>query len=249
MERFATLRADCRYPHREGEGPARRRQWSHRNGRAVVDDLFDSGEINLERGSDRCVGRDTPAPLRRRRPVGRTGSDRKVGDRNDRSGFVLHEMWLLRLHALLAQVRGDDVRLSRLSGSLPRDGDIAWLRGAHGVGRGDDMTGSLRTLLSRLIPSFTFLAIYRYNPWCRSRPSRMAGRRLPSWLATVDMPRRVEPSVSREPAVAELAVRHWSATRGARSTTTRAAQQFAEPRRPTRGLPRRRRRFVVARHR
>ena len=33
-------------------------------------------------------------------------------------------------------------RLPRLSGSLPRDGDIAWLRGAYGVGRGDAMTAA-----------------------------------------------------------------------------------------------------------
>ena len=39
-------------------------------------------------------------------------------------------------------------RLSRLSGSLPRHGDIAWLRGAHDVGRGDAMTAAL------LQPSF-----------------------------------------------------------------------------------------------
>ena len=39
-------------------------------------------------------------------------------------------------------------RLPRLSGSLPRHGDIAWLRGAYGVGRGDAMTAAL------LQPSF-----------------------------------------------------------------------------------------------
>ena len=33
-------------------------------------------------------------------------------------------------------------RLPRLSGSLPRHGDIAWLRGAYGVGRGDAMTAA-----------------------------------------------------------------------------------------------------------
>ena len=31
-------------------------------------------------------------------------------------------------------------RLSRLSGSLPRHGDIAWLRRTHGMGRGDAIT-------------------------------------------------------------------------------------------------------------
>src|ERR1700761_8383721 len=33
-------------------------------------------------------------------------------------------------------------RLSRLSGSLPRHGDIAWLRGTYRVGQGDAMTGA-----------------------------------------------------------------------------------------------------------
>src|SRR4029077_16871640 len=33
-------------------------------------------------------------------------------------------------------------RLPRLSGSLPRHGEIAWLRGAYRVGRGHAMTGA-----------------------------------------------------------------------------------------------------------
>ena len=57
-------------------------------------------------------------------------------------GFVLHDITLLRLRALLARAHGDEAALSRLSGSLPRHGDIAWLRGAHEVGRGDAMTGA-----------------------------------------------------------------------------------------------------------
>ena len=57
-------------------------------------------------------------------------------------GLVMREVWLLRLRALLARAHGDDARLPRLSGSLPRHGDIAGLRGAYGVGRGDAMTGA-----------------------------------------------------------------------------------------------------------
>ena len=55
-------------------------------------------------------------------------------------GLVMRDIWLLRLRALLARAHGDEASLPRLSGSLPRDGDIAGLRGAHGVGRGDAMT-------------------------------------------------------------------------------------------------------------
>ena len=55
-------------------------------------------------------------------------------------GLVIREIWLLRLRALLARAHGDDAAYARLPGSLPRHGDIAWLRGAYGVGRGDAMT-------------------------------------------------------------------------------------------------------------
>ena len=55
-------------------------------------------------------------------------------------GLVMREIWLLRMRALLARAHGDDDRLPRLSGSLPRHGDIAGLRGAYEVGRGDAMT-------------------------------------------------------------------------------------------------------------
>ena len=57
-------------------------------------------------------------------------------------GLVIRDIWLLRLRALLARAHGDDDRLSRLSGSLPRHGDIAWLRRAYRVGRGDAMTAA-----------------------------------------------------------------------------------------------------------
>ena len=56
----------------------------------------------------------------------------------------MRDIWLLRLRALLARAHGDEDRLPRLSGSLPRHGEIAWLRGAHGVGRGDAMTAVSR---------------------------------------------------------------------------------------------------------
>ena len=68
-------------------------------------------------------------------------------------GLVIRDIWLLRLRALLARAHGDDDRLSRLPGPLPRHGENAWLRGAYRVGRGDAMTavGGLPTL-SRIRP-------------------------------------------------------------------------------------------------
>ena len=54
----------------------------------------------------------------------------------------MRDIWLLRLRALLARAHGDETAYRGLSGSLPRHGDIAWLRGAHGVGRGDAVTGA-----------------------------------------------------------------------------------------------------------
>ena len=52
-------------------------------------------------------------------------------------GSAMLDITLLRLRALLARAHGDEERLPRLAGSLPRDGDIAWLRRTHRDGRGD----------------------------------------------------------------------------------------------------------------
>ena len=110
--------------------------------RSIVDQLFENGEMFLRgaataalvesllrRGSDTDV-QEAAAAIERLAAV---PTD---------PGFVLNEIPLLRLRALLAQAHGDETALSRLSGSLPRDGDIAWLRGAYGVGRGDAMTAA-----------------------------------------------------------------------------------------------------------
>ena len=53
-------------------------------------------------------------------------------------GSAMREITLLRLRALLARARGDDVAYRDLAGSLSRDGGIAWLRRTHRLGRGDD---------------------------------------------------------------------------------------------------------------
>ena len=64
-------------------------------------------------------------------------------------GLALRDSGLLRLRALVAQARGDDVRLPGLGGALPRDGDIAWLRGKYGAGRGRDVEGGDRCRIRR----------------------------------------------------------------------------------------------------
>ena len=53
-------------------------------------------------------------------------------------GSAMLEITLLRLRALLARARGDDVAYRDLVESLSRDGGIAWLRRTHRLGRGDD---------------------------------------------------------------------------------------------------------------
>ncbi len=57
-------------------------------------------------------------------------------------GLVIRDIWLLRLRALLARAHGDDAAYRALAGPLPRHGEIAWLRGAYRVGRGDAMTAA-----------------------------------------------------------------------------------------------------------
>ena len=64
----------------------------------------------------------------------------RLADAPADDGLVIRDIWLLRLRALLARARGDEAGLPRVSGSLPRHGENAWLRRAHRVGRGDAMT-------------------------------------------------------------------------------------------------------------
>ena len=59
-------------------------------------------------------------------------------------GFVLHEIRLLRLRALLARAHGDEAAYRDYRDRYRDHGDIAWLRGAHEVGRGDAMTAVIR---------------------------------------------------------------------------------------------------------
>ena len=113
--------------------------------RAAVDHLFREGQLLawgvpatgvlvetlLDRGADGDVA-EAEAAIER------------LADAPADDGLVIRDIWLLRLRALLARAHGDDDGLPRLSGSLPRHGDIAWLRGAYGVGRGDAMTAGIQ---------------------------------------------------------------------------------------------------------
>ena len=111
--------------------------------RAATDDLFGEGQLLmcgvpatgvlvetlLDRGADGDVA-EAEAAIERL----------AAAPADDGSGYARH------LAAAAARTAGPGPRrrdrLSRLSGSLPRDGDIAWLRGAHEVGRGDAMTAA-----------------------------------------------------------------------------------------------------------
>ena len=111
--------------------------------RAAVDHLFREGQLLawgipatgvlvetlLDRGADGDVA-EAEAAIER---LAAAPAD---------EGLVIRDIWLLRLRALLARAHGDDAAYARLSGSLPRHGEIAWLRGAYRVGRGDAMTAA-----------------------------------------------------------------------------------------------------------
>ena len=111
--------------------------------RAAVDHLFREGQLLgwgipatgvlvetlLDRGTDGDVA-EAEAAIER------------LATAPAEEGLVMRDIWLLRLRALLARAHGDDARLSRIPGSLPRHGENAWLRRAYRVGRGDAMTST-----------------------------------------------------------------------------------------------------------
>ena len=111
--------------------------------RAAVDHLFREGQLLLwgipatgvlvetllDRGADGDVAEAEAA------------IERLAGAPAD-DGLVMRDIWLLRLRALLARARGDDVAYRDLVGSLPRHGGIAWLRRTHRLGRGDGSEGA-----------------------------------------------------------------------------------------------------------
>ena len=111
--------------------------------RAAVDHLFREGQLLewgipatgvlvetlLDRGADGDVA-EAEAAIER---LAAAPAD---------DGLVIREIWLLRLRALLAKAHGDDAAYRDYRDRYRDDGDIAWLRGAHRVGRGDAMTAA-----------------------------------------------------------------------------------------------------------
>ena len=57
-------------------------------------------------------------------------------------GLVIRDIWLLRMRALLARAHGDETGYRDYRDRYRDDGDIAGLRRAHEVGRGDAMTAA-----------------------------------------------------------------------------------------------------------
>ena len=112
--------------------------------RAAVDHLFREGQLLLwgvpatgvlvetllDRGADDDVA-EAEAAIER---LAAAPAD---------EGLVIREIWLLRLRALLARAHGDDAPYREYPGSLPRHGEIAWLRRTYRVGRGNAMTAGL----------------------------------------------------------------------------------------------------------
>ena len=111
--------------------------------RAAVDHLFREGQLLgwgipatgvlvetlLDRGADGDVAEAEAAITR-------------LADAPADDGLVIREIWLLRLRALLARAHGDDAAYRDYRDRYRDDGEIAWLRGAYRVGRGDAMTAA-----------------------------------------------------------------------------------------------------------
>ena len=110
--------------------------------RAAVDDLFRDGRLLSWGVPATGVLVETLLDRRAKGDVAEAEAaiDRLAAVPTDQ-GLVIREIWLLRMRALLARATVTN-RLSRLSGSLPRHGEIPWLRRTHEVGRGDAMTAA-----------------------------------------------------------------------------------------------------------
>ena len=110
--------------------------------RSIVDRLFENGEMFLRgvataalvesllrRGSDTDV-QEAAAAIERLAAV---PTD---------PGFVLNEIPLLRMRALLAQAHGDEAAYRDYRDRYRAMAHRAWLRRAYGVGRGNAMTAA-----------------------------------------------------------------------------------------------------------
>jgi hypothetical protein len=94
---------------------------------------------------------------------------------DDVSG-VVRDIWLLRLRALLAQSRGDESGLPRISAAVSRDGDVTHSRGiCSGPRRWCDGVGFIR----RAAPILRELGVRSHDAALRRRtcPHPLRGRR------------------------------------------------------------------------
>ena len=106
--------------------------------RAPVDLLFENGG-SLSRCCDRCMvetllGRGSDSDVHE----AAAAIERLAAVPTD-PGFVLNEISLLRMRALLARAPATTPPIATI-GIATAHGEIAWLRGAHRLGRGDAMT-------------------------------------------------------------------------------------------------------------
>ena len=128
-----------RRPHREGKAPRGDLDGAIPLTRAVTDHLVREGRVlawGIRRPVSwwrRCSSATETVTYRSQ------GRHRQVTAAPAEPSWVTRDIWLLRLRALLARATGT-LSATRLSRSLPRDGDIAGLRGAHRVGRSNAIT-------------------------------------------------------------------------------------------------------------
>lgn len=107
--------------------------------RKAVDELFDRGQLAYGLPTtgvlvETLLGRGAPGEV-----AEAEGAMQRLAAAPADKGWVLRDIMLLRLRALLAQAHGEEV-LPRSRRPVSRHGRIARLRRAHGVGRRDEMT-------------------------------------------------------------------------------------------------------------
>ena len=106
---------------------------------ALIHDQFDTGEMNFRGPAttvlvESLLARGTDADVRE----AQAAIDRLAAVPTD-AGFVLHELPLLRLRALLARAHADEVTYPGFRGSLSHEGGVVRLRGTPSGSKRHDM--------------------------------------------------------------------------------------------------------------
>ena len=117
---------------RPGKGQARRPRCCHSGGAQSRRRAAPGRTARVWRLGHRHSGGDAAGAWRRGRPGRSRGGDRPVGEPPADDGSAMRDIWLLRLRALLARARGDDVayrdlvtRYREMAESLGFEGHIA----------------------------------------------------------------------------------------------------------------------------